>query len=153
MKKYVSLLGLVCIITVACSSRIAIEPINKQAGVPAGIPFDRQQFKVINTIVDQRQHSIAVLFGNEAAVCLLKGDSSAPEHKKLLLLIWDQKPDEAWFGADIPGDFKSGILLDTDGQEVKCVAYGKDGAVQRLSDEEQQEKVQEMMAVKPAVMP
>ncbi|NIG54798.1 hypothetical protein [Chitinophaga sp. Cy-1792] len=152
MKKYVLLLGLV-MIAMACNSPVKIDPVNKQAAVPANIPFDRQQFKVINTIVDQRKHSIGVLFGNEAAVCLLKGDSSATEHKKLLLLTWEQKPDEAWFGADIPGAFKSGVLLDTDGANIKCVAYGKDGAVQTISDAEQQAVMQEMMAVRPAIMP
>ena len=67
--------------------------------IPASLPVSLQSTQnamhVISSSIDKKDSSMSVLFEN-------KKDSSS-----LTLITWDQKPDEHWFGARIPGSLRS----------------------------------------------
>jgi hypothetical protein len=60
--------------------------------VPFQTPFDSREFKLKSSFVNQKDASMSILYGGKG---LYK------------LATWKQKPDEHWFGANIPGNLLS----------------------------------------------
>jgi hypothetical protein len=67
--------------------------------IPASLPVSLQSTQngmhVISSSIDKSDSSMSVLFEN------------AGESLSFTLITWDQKPDEHWFGARIPGSLRS----------------------------------------------
>ena len=60
--------------------------------IPFQTPFDSREFKLKSSFVNQKDSSMSILYGG----------------KELYKLVtWKQKPDEHWFGANIPGNLLS----------------------------------------------
>jgi hypothetical protein len=62
--------------------------------------------KVITSFIDQKQGTMSTLYGNieAAAYARTHSDAEYPAGSELTLVTWNQKPDEHWFGARIPGE-------------------------------------------------
>ena len=60
--------------------------------IPFKTPFDSHEFKLKSSFVNQKDSSMSILYGGQG---LYK------------LVTWKQKPDEHWFGGNIPGNILS----------------------------------------------
>ncbi len=86
----------------SCSSPV---PSEKIINSPASIPesFALNKLKVINTSINRKLKTMSTLYGNEAALARAKAATTPSAGESLTLVTWQQKPDENWFGANIPG--------------------------------------------------
>lgn len=50
---------------------------------------------------------MATLYGNTVAVQRARSGAPVQPGEKLILVTWKQKPDESWFGANIPDKVQS----------------------------------------------
>lgn len=76
--------------------------INRKAAVPAAFGLD--SLGVITTTINKRQHTMSTLYGNVLAVKRARSGAGIQAGEKLVLVTWKQKPDENWFGANIPAE-------------------------------------------------
>lgn len=113
MRYFVLIISLACI-TVACTNKQA-GLYNQHASVKASdsLDFNPLQGTVICTGINAEQHTMFTLYGNEMAVlhCKMVNNSRYPAGAILSLVTWEQKPDERWFGANIPDHIQSVEIL------------------------------------------
>jgi hypothetical protein len=110
--------------TVGCAHRTPTERdlFNVDAALPAGLPVQPLSWRVITSSIDREHHTMATLFGNDAAIRSARsagGVSTYPAGSALALVTWSQREDEHWFGGRIPQQFVS--------MELVTVAAGTDG--------------------------
>lgn len=96
------------------ASIIRNEVVNNQAAaLPAAMPYQPLGWDAITMYVDQRDRSIAILYGDETAMRSGRVRGEAPSGKPaapvypagavLALVTWSERDDPHWFGARIPG--------------------------------------------------
>jgi hypothetical protein len=131
--------------TIGCSHRTPMERdlLNVDAALPAGLPVHPLEWRVITSSIDRQDHTMATLFGNDAAVTSARSATSSvtyPRGSQLSLVTWMQKDDGHWFGARIPQRFVSLELVTVAGTGGKTPAkyerYGPDGRIAGGSDQD-----------------
>jgi hypothetical protein len=82
---------------------------NHAAALPSTLPYQPLGWRVITLYVDPKNHSTAILYGNDTAMSAVQPrgpTSSAPPAyaagSVLALVTWSQRDDPHWFGARIP---------------------------------------------------
>ena len=87
---------------------------NRGAVLPQSLPWQPLGWNVITMFVDPKAHTMATLFGNDAAMQAVKahgasfGKSPAyPAGSVLALVTWAQREDPHWFGGRIPDNPQS----------------------------------------------
>ena len=85
------------------------EVVNKEASLPASLPYQPLGWNAITLYVDPGKHTMATLYGNGAAMSgvdsKLIGEHSSNEYPVgtvLALVTWIQREDPHWFGGRIP---------------------------------------------------
>lgn len=88
------------------------EAVNNHAALPASLPYRPLSWNAITMYVDPRTHTMATLYGNDAAMQGVRARRSrgadaakGPEYgtgSVLALVTWVQRDDPHWFGARIP---------------------------------------------------
>jgi hypothetical protein len=148
--------------TAGCSHRSPTERdlFNVDAALPAGLPVQPLEWRVITSNIDREHHTMATLFGNDAAVKSALSVTYSVTYaagSQLALVTWAQKDDGHWFGARIPQRFVSMELVTmgagADGKAaVKYERYGPDG---RLASGSEQDAVRKeaMLAERASFMP
>lgn len=86
---------------------------NSAAALPTSLPHQPLGWSAITMYVDPKTHTMATLYGNDAAMQAVQARGAAPvEGRKglaypagavLALVTWVQRDDPHWFGARIPG--------------------------------------------------
>ncbi len=102
--------------TVGCSHRTPTKRdlFNVDAALPAGLPVAPLEWRVITSSIDREHHTMATLFGNDAAVTSARSAADAVTYgagSQLALVTWAQRDDEHWFGGRIPQRFVSMELV------------------------------------------
>jgi Cytochrome P460 len=82
---------------------------NRSASLVGTLPANPLQWKIITSILDSRDSTMATLYGNDAAVQYARTHSQHdyPHGSTLALVTWTQTDDPRWFGAKIPSQAKS----------------------------------------------
>jgi len=78
---------------------------NAAAALPASLPYQPLGWGAISMYVDPKAHTMATLYGNEAAMQAVRARGTAagyPPGALLALVTWAQREDPHWFGARIP---------------------------------------------------
>ncbi|MGA2744070.1 MAG: cytochrome P460 family protein [Candidatus Sulfotelmatobacter sp.] len=88
---------------------------NRAASLPATLPYQPLAWNAITMYVDPKTHTMATLYGNQAAMQAAQARNSAsaapvpasaalvyPPDAVLALVTWAQRDDPHWFGARIP---------------------------------------------------
>jgi Haem-binding domain/Cytochrome P460 len=84
---------------------------NAAAALPARLPYQPLDWSAITMYVDPTNHTMATLYGNDAAMQAVQargaaaGSASGPAYAMgavLALVTWVQRDDPHWFGARIP---------------------------------------------------
>jgi hypothetical protein len=123
MKKLSILTIAIGLFFAACQSPTAPEKLlNADASLPARHTISDKGLKVITSLINKKEHTMATLYGNPAALQSLQSGSKPAAGEELTLITWKQKNDEHWFGAKIPGAIQS---LET----VKIIPGEKSNAV------------------------
>jgi hypothetical protein len=102
---------------------------NDAATLSQSLPYQPLDWNVITMYVDPKSHSMAALYGNEAALRAVKargnrsGTSTVASPGSVLALItWAQREDPHWFGGRIPDSPKSVEFVQAD-SSGKLTAY------------------------------
>ncbi len=82
---------------------------NRAAALPADLPYQPLQWRVITSRVDKTQGTMSTLYGNDAAVdhARTAPQTPYPDGAVLALVTWDQQDDAHWFGGIIPGKIRT----------------------------------------------
>lgn len=81
---------------------------NNAAALPASLPYQPLAWNLITMYVDRENHTMATLFGNDAAMQGVRahgGGAEKPAYSAgavLALVTWAQREDPHWFGGRIP---------------------------------------------------
>jgi hypothetical protein len=88
---------------------VGVEVVNRRAAaLPLNLPYRPLEWSAITIYVDPRNHTTAMLFGNDVAMKAVHATTSrykfpAYFHGAVLALVtWSQRDDPHWFGARIP---------------------------------------------------
>jgi hypothetical protein len=103
---------------------------NKAAMLPPNLPYQPLSWGAITMYVDPKVHTMATLYGNDAAiqaVRTLRGPLASaaklPEYRGavLALVTWSQREDPHWFGGRIPDIPQSVefVQIEAGGQQYK----------------------------------
>jgi hypothetical protein len=79
---------------------------NASASLPAGLPYDPLQWRVMTSSIDHAHGTMSTLYGNDAAIesaRSLQMPNPSQEQPVLALITWYQQEDKHWFGGRIPG--------------------------------------------------
>ena len=87
----------------------ASDAINRDAALPADLPDQPFQWRVITTFIDKQHATMSTLYGNDLAVghARMSPQSPYPVGAALALVTWSQQDDRHWFGGRIPGKTQS----------------------------------------------
>jgi Haem-binding domain/Cytochrome P460 len=75
------------------------------AALPASLPYQPLGWGAITMFVDPKAHTMATLYGNDAAMLATQSrqaGAEVPAGAVLALVTWGQREDPHWFGARIP---------------------------------------------------
>ena len=75
------------------------------AALPASLPYQPLGWGAITMFVDPKAHTMATLYGNDAAMLAAQSrqaGAEVPAGAVLALVTWGQREDPHWFGARIP---------------------------------------------------
>jgi Haem-binding domain/Cytochrome P460 len=78
---------------------------NAAAALPASLPYQPLGWGAITMFVDPQAHTMATLYGNDAAMLAVqtrRAGAAYPAGAVLALVTWAQREDPHWFGARIP---------------------------------------------------
>jgi hypothetical protein len=87
----------------------ASDAINREAALPADLPYLPFQWRVITSFIDKQHATMSTLYGNDLAVghARMSPEPSYPAGAALALVTWSQEDDRHWFGGRIPGKVQS----------------------------------------------
>jgi hypothetical protein len=109
MKKY-SLYLIVLILLMACKEKRQ-ELLNIKASVQLNDELKENPLLMhpLTSSVNPKDSIMSTLYGNDIAFDYAKKnlDSNYPNGAVLYEVNWKQKPDELWFGANVPGEITS----------------------------------------------
>jgi hypothetical protein len=90
------------------SSRVSAA-LNENASLTGDIPENPLRWKVITSVVDRSDSTMATLLGNDPAVEYARSHSQQdyPGGSVISLATWTEREDPRWFGANIPDRIKS----------------------------------------------
>jgi heme-binding protein/cytochrome P460 len=94
---------------------------NRAATLPQSLPYQPLGWNVITIYVDPRSHTMAALYGNDAAMHAARARSTSSAESAvarpgsvLALVTWGQREDPHWFGGRIPDTPKSVEFVQAD---------------------------------------
>lgn len=110
MKKNIVYLVLGFLFIVSCHSQEK-ENLNRSASVQENDELLENPLLMIpiTSSVQPKESTMSTLYGNETAAAYAKvnSDSRYPDGSELYEVTWKQKPDELWFGANVPKEIFS----------------------------------------------
>jgi hypothetical protein len=81
---------------------------NAEAALPADLPYQPLQWRVITSFSQNPPGTMSTLYGNDLAVdhARTSPNTGYPNGAVLALVTWDRQNDRHWFGAMIPGSVR-----------------------------------------------
>ncbi|MFB9845454.1 hypothetical protein [Mucilaginibacter ginsenosidivorans] len=154
MKFHILLFVLAALSITACKQdKAPDEDINYKASVPSA--FGISNLGLIASSINKRQHTMATLYGNSVSVSRSRSNGPIAPGEKLVLVTWKQKPDEHWFGANIPADVESveQITTASDPQTIHYSRYMRKqhGIVRDTTG--QNGRIKSIFAMQASIMP
>ncbi|ASK32234.1 hypothetical protein CEY12_20030 [Chryseobacterium sp. T16E-39] len=108
--KIIIYLSLVLVAVLSCHSD-SKENLNKEASVQKndGLAENPLLMTPITSSIQPKDSTMSTLYGNQIAEKYAKNNSASqyPEGAVLYEVTWKQKPDELWYGANVPKDIFS----------------------------------------------
>lgn len=124
MKFHIALYVAAALMISACKQPVSPDIIiNSKASLPPA--FGINKLGVITSTINKRHHTMSTLYGNLISVNRSRSSAPIGAGEKLVLVTWTQKPDESWFGANIPAQVQTVEQITTGGKpdSVKYLRY------------------------------
>jgi hypothetical protein len=98
---------------------------NQSASLVGQLPANPLQWKVISSMIDGPDSTMATLCGNDIAVQYVRTHSTHdyPPGSVISLVTWTQQEDPRWFGARIPATVKSVEFVAVDAAADGSTSY------------------------------
>jgi len=94
---------------------------NRASALPQSLPYQPLSWNVITMMVDPKARTMATLFGNDAAMQVVRTTADkAPAYAAgsvLALVTWSQREDPHWFGGRIPDNPLSVEFVEIDASQ------------------------------------
>ena len=141
--------------------RIEATP-NADAGLTGDLPFNPLQWQVITSEINPAASTMSTVYGNDVVVKYARSHSQLeyPAGSVLAFVTWQQKQDERWFGANIPGKVVSVefVVVENGPEKKSATSYQRyEGAPLRKSSafdsSEAKNRTAYLFAQRAAVMP
>jgi len=136
---------------------------HRAASIPQSLPYQPLDWNVITMYVDPQSHTMATLYGNDAAMHAIRargnGTSESPvtpQGSVLALVTWFQREDPHWFGGRIPDTPKSieFVQADASGNQMAYRCYDGPGLSEhRLPDDVADKQTRFISNLAPAWLP
>ena len=132
---------------------------SRAAALPASLPYQPLSWSPITMYVDSHRHTMAVLFGNDAAMRTIHPRGAIPQSPQypagavLALVTWAQREDPHWFGARIP-DMPLSVEFVRIGASNGYRRFAGAGLTETfLSTQEAKERMHFLSSLPPAQLP
>ena len=101
------------------------DAINRDAALPADLPYQPFQWRVITSFIDKQHSTMSTLYGNDLAVgrARMSPQTPYPTGAALALVTWSQQEDRHWFGGRIPGKAESVEFVTVNAAKAGKPAY------------------------------
>ncbi|MCF2443963.1 hypothetical protein L0657_08355 [Dyadobacter sp. CY345] len=135
------------------------ERINSHASLPASFGFSEMNLKVISSLINKKDGTMSILYGNEkTALRLRENVDSVMSGEQLTLLTWKQKEDDHWLGAKIPDQllFAETVRAEHDDKGEMQVKYEKFNGSELVRDVDTLGNASRkafLLAQRPSIMP
>jgi hypothetical protein len=133
---------------------------NVDAALPAALPVQTLDWQVITSSVDREHHTMATLFGNDAAIRAARSAENPvqyPADAVLSEVTWLQQEDAHWFGGRIPQRFLSMEVVTVTTVDGKTAAsyerFGPAGQSTSEGPDQDAARKQSIIAERPSQMP
>jgi hypothetical protein len=139
-----------------------IDVFNRDAALPADLPYQPLQWRVITSQVDKQHGTMSTLYGNDSAVdhARTTPQSPYPAGAVLSLVTWDQQEDHHWFGGRIPGKVRTiefvSVTAASDGKPTDSYQSYSGSPLKKAPDQDTvavQPRIDAIVGLKAAVMP
>ena len=153
------LCGLIILLFPSCSDRKMPEgPLNATASLPPAFQFGQKGYKVITSFFNKKAGSVSMLFGNEKAKQVSMDNNQSPDGAEWALVSWKTMADKHWFGAEIPGELISVEIIDADAEQtatagMKYTRYSGKDLVMDSTEPPRKERIRNILALRPAILP
>ena len=144
----------------SCSKKKSPEEIiNQKASLPEALNWEASGYKVITSFVDKKDSTMSILYGNDLArKTFIASDNRVVAGEMLALVTWQQKADENWFGANIPGKVNTIELIKTTAGNggAPAVAYSSYNGKEFILSKDtanNQARIKYIFSQQPSVMP
>jgi hypothetical protein len=158
MKKSIIYLVLGFLFVVSCHSQER-ENLNRSASVLESDELLKNPLLMIpiTSSVQPKESTMSTLYGNQTAAAYAKvnSDSRYPADSELYEVTWKQKPDELWFGANVPKEIFSVEKISIyDGYSQKYEIYrGESLKKKSIPKDEEISRISFILSQKMAVSP
>lgn len=155
MKKYVLYVVSVSLLMLACSKKQ--ENINSLAAIQKNDELAENPLLMIPLASSIRpmDHTMSTLYGNEMAAEYAKTHSEGnyPQGSKLYEVTWKQKPDDVWFGGNVPEEILSVEKIVVDNTYHATYSLYKGRPLKRVGSKDGEIRLKYIMSQKMAVSP
>lgn len=129
---------------------------NSKASLQAAdsLPENPLSWKVLTSLVNRKDNSMATLYGNDIAVNYARSHAGKdyPSGAKLALVTWQQQDDQHWFGARIPDRILSVEMVTFTGAGTPQYSNYQ-GQPLRLTTNPQPDRLATILSYRAAVVP
>jgi hypothetical protein len=157
MKLIVVIITFSAFVFIGCSSPTPAAALyNNAASINSTdlLPENPLQWKVVTTLVNRNDSSMATLYGNDTAVNYARhhADGYYPAGAKLALVKWNQQDDKHWFGAKIPNTIASVEMIMFNTNDTP--QYNRyEGSPLRVSSHPNTDRLAAILSYRAAVVP
>lgn len=155
MKKYVLYIVSVSLLMIACSKKQ--ENVNSLAAIQKNDDLTENPLLMIplTSSVQPMDHTMSTLYGNEMAAEYAKTHSEGnyPRGSKLYEVTWKQKPDDVWFGGNVPEAMLSVEQVVVDDMDHAVYSLYKGRPLKRVDSKDGEIRLKYIISQKMAVSP
>lgn len=118
----------------ACADKTSEKALNNEASLPDHLLDKVSGLQVINSSINNKKHTTALLYGNQKTIERIKTNSNQiQEGEKLVWIVWNQKSDPNWIGAIIPGKLLSVEIVESSSGKEKIQYQKFDGTTMQIT--------------------
>lgn len=157
MKTIVYFTGIIALFFLfACSDKENQKALNNEASLSDALLNKVLGLKVINSSINTKKHTTALLYGNQKAIHRINANGvQMQKGEKLVWITWHQKSDPNWIGAIIPGKLISVEIIETVSGKEKINYQKFEGNAMQIKKDTlgNHNRIEMMLKQKMAILP
>lgn len=156
--KYIYIIAIISTI-LSCGNKVKDSGlVNGQASLPTSFNFESLGLKAIASFINKKSGKMSTMYANEMGAQYVISDLKNHVPGEVIVLItWEQKNDDRWFGAKVPGELMMLEVVKTAILNNKItINYEKhlgEKLIKVPDSTQQQSRIKFILNQKPSVMP